>query len=278
MSRAQNVTDADSDIQRYLISVAGTIGDFLGEALVGIYVHGSLAMGSFHRETGDADLLVVLRGALHPEMREGLAHVLLRLSDARPMPGDIEVTVIQERHAREYQHPMPFEVHYSSAWRDRIASGEVDYLANDTDLDLAAHVTAVRERGVRLFGPPPRSIFGPVPWFAYINALEADFNWAGERAKRQPAYAILNACRTLHGATQRDVRILSKDEGAQWALQSLPEEFAPLVRQAIDEYRGIPQSAAFDSARVNALRDYVRVRAQPAFDRANDTGDGEDDA
>ncbi|MGZ3551744.1 MAG: aminoglycoside adenylyltransferase domain-containing protein [Vulcanimicrobiaceae bacterium] len=278
MSRAQSVTDADHDIQRYLVGIAGNLGDLLGDTLVGVYVHGSLAMGSYHRERSDIDILAVVDGRLHPEMREAVAQLFVRISDMRPTPGDIEATVVQDRYARSYEHPMPFEVHYSSGQRKRITAGESDYTQNPTDLDLAAHITNARERGVRIFGPEPRSVFGPVPWFAYINALEADFNWAGERAKSDPLYAILNACRTLYGATQRDLRVLSKDEAARWALESIPREFEPLVREALDVYRGASRATEFDAKRVAALREYVHERALPAFDRASDTGDDEEDA
>jgi hypothetical protein len=277
VSRAQSVTDADHDIQRYLVGIAGNLGELLGDALVGVYVHGSLAMGSFHRERSDIDILAVVRTRLHPQMREAVAQLLVRLSEMRPIPRDIEVIVIQERYARSYEHPMPFEVHYSSTLRDRIAAGNVDYTKDATDLDLAAQIANVRERGVRLVGPEAGTLFGPVPWFAYVNALEADFDWAGERANSDPVYAVLNACRTLHGTTQRDLHVLNKDEAGRWALESMPADFAPLVREALDVYRGALETVAFDPTRVAALRAYVRERAQPAFDRASDTGEEEED-
>lgn len=278
MSRAQSVTDADHDIQRYIIGVTGNLGELLGDALVGVYVHGSLAMGSYHRERSDIDVLAVVQHALHPEIREAVAQLFVRLSDMRPVPGDLEATVVQERYARSYTHPTPVEVHYSSSRRKAIAAGAVDYTQTPTDLDLAAQITNVRERGVRIVGPEPRTIFGPVPWFAYINALEADFKWAGERAGSDPVYAILNACRTLHGATQHDLRVLSKDEAGRWALDAMPQEFSPLIRDALDVYRGTSEAVRFDPARVAALREYVRERAQPAFGRASDSGDDEEDA
>ena len=278
MSRAQSVSDADNDIQRYIVGIAGNLGELLGDGLVGVYVHGSLAMGSYHRERSDIDVLAVVKNKLHPEVREAVAQLFVRLSNMRPVPGDIEATVVQERYARSYEHPMPFEVHYSSEEHDSIAAGEVDYAQDRTDLDLAAQIMNARERGVRVFGPEARSLFGPVPWFAYINALEADFNWTAERAQSDPLYAILNACRTLYGATQRDLHVLSKEEAARWALDAVPAEFTPLIRNALDTYRGTSGDTAFDPSSVARLREYVHERVRPAFERASDTGDDEEDA
>jgi predicted nucleotidyltransferase len=95
-SRAQSVADADRDLRQYLIRIAGTLGDALGDTLVGLYVYGSLATGSYHRERSDIDLIGVVSRKLDPDERERIARLLVRLSDARPAPGDIEVTVIQE--------------------------------------------------------------------------------------------------------------------------------------------------------------------------------------
>ena len=38
----------DPEVQRYLDSVVSTLRDRLGAGLVGVYLHGSLAMSGFH--------------------------------------------------------------------------------------------------------------------------------------------------------------------------------------------------------------------------------------
>lgn len=276
--RAQSVADADRDLRQYLIRVAGTLGDLLGDTLTGLYVHGSLATGAFHRERSDVDLIAVVSRKLTPKERESVARLLVRLSDARPTWGDIEVTVLQDRYARAFEHPLPYEVHYASHEHERIRRGRIDYSSDPVSVDLAAQIVEARERGVTLVGGPPASVFGPVPWHAYIGALEADLNWAERRIEEKPVYAILNACRILHGAGSRAMSPLNKDEAGTWALQSVPSAFHSIVNDALQLYRGTkgPDDVVFSAADIAAFYEYVRERAQPAFSRAADTGEDDD--
>jgi hypothetical protein len=275
--RAQSVADADRDLRQYLIRIAGTLGDLLGEKLVGLYVHGSLATGAFHRERSDVDLLGVVSRKLTAREREAVARTLVRLSDARPTWGDIEVSIVQERYARAFEHPLPYEVHYSSAGHEDIRHGRIDFTRDETNVDLAAQLVEARERGVTLVGPPPASLFGAVPWHAYINALEADFNWTRPFVMEKPVYAILNACRILHGATGTAMSTLNKDEAGVWALQTVPRMYHSIINDALQIYRGSksPDDVVFHERDIVALREYVRERSHAAFARASDDGDDE---
>jgi streptomycin 3"-adenylyltransferase len=143
---------------------------------------------------------------------------------------------------------------------------------------LAANIVETRERGVTLVGPAPDSLFGPVPWHAYINALEADFQWARSFIAEQPVYAVLSACRILHGTTTPAMRSLNKDEAAVWALQNVPRMYHSVINDALQIYRGTKSSddVVFLERDVIALREYVRERSRAAFERASDSGEEED--
>jgi streptomycin 3"-adenylyltransferase len=275
--RGRSVSDADRDVKQYLIRIAAGLGEVLGENLTGLYVHGSLATGAYHRERSDIDLIAVTSGKLTASLREMLGRALVRLSDERPVPGDIEVNVVQERYARAFEHPMPYEVHYSSAWHERFRRREFDFAVDRTNVDLAANIVEVRERGVPLLGPPPQLMFGPVPWHAYINALEADFEWARLHVADMPVYAVLSACRILHGATSRTASALNKDEAAVWALETVPRMYHSIVNDALQLYRGSKslEDVVLVERDVIAFREYVRERARGAFERASDTGEEE---
>ena len=277
-SRPQSVADADRDLRQYLIRIAGTLGDKLGDALTGLYVHGSLATGSYHRERSGIDLIAVVSRKLSAHEREGVARLFVRLSDERPVPGDISITVVQERYARSFEHPMPYEVHYGAAWHERIRHGAVEFTREETAPDLAAKIVDVRERGVTLVGPPPESLFGPVPWHAYINALEVEFRSARRAVTEQPVYAILGACRTLHGTTTPAMKSLNKEEAGVWALQTVPRMYHSVINDALQLYRGTKSldDVVLMERDIVALREYVRERSQSAFDRASDTGADEE--
>ena len=276
-SRSQSVTDADRDIRQFLIRIAAVLGDALPETLVGLYVHGSLATGSFHRESSDIDLIAVSSRTLEPGERELLARALVRLSDERPMHGDIEVSVVQERYARRYEHPMPYELQYSSAYHEPFRRHTFDFSQQHVNVELAVQMLETRERGFTLVGPPPDRMFGPVPWHAYIAGLHADFDWAASRVTKLPAYAVLNACRILHGASGPAMSVLNKDEAGRWALQATPQTYHPVILDALNVYRGTKSidDVVFDEAHVEALRAYVFERARPAFERAEDSGEDE---
>jgi streptomycin 3"-adenylyltransferase len=277
MTRGRSVADADRDVRQFLIQIAAALGEVLKDNLTGLYVYGSLATGSFHRERSGIDLIAVAATKLSPPQREHVARVLVRLSDARPTYGDIEVYVIQERYARAFEHPLQYELHYSSRYHEEFRRRRFDFVQDRTSADLAASIVETRERGVTLVGAPPDRLFGPVPWHAYINALEADFRWASARVNEMPVYAVLSACRVLHGTTSRSMNALNKDEAAVWALQNVPQSYHSIINDALQLYRGTKSidDVVLTQRDIGAFRDYVRERSQPAFARASDTGDEE---
>ncbi len=277
--RGRSVADADRDVRLYLIRVAGKLGDVLGEDLTGLYVHGSLATGAYHRERSSIDLIAIVARKLTQAEREAVARALLGLSDSRPTWGDIEVAVLQERYARNFAHPLPYEVRYGSSVHEAIRLGRVDYSRDECSIDLAARFLESRERGLTLVGPPAASLFGPVPWYAYVNALEADFNRARRSAREMPVRALLDACRVLHGTTTTNaMNVLNKDEAGVWALETVPSQYRGAINDALRIYRGAksPDDVVFAQSDIAAFHEYVRERAQPAFTRACDGGDDEE--
>lgn len=276
--RAQSLADADRDVRQYLIRIAGTLGDVLGDALSGLYLHGSLATGAFHRERSSVDLLALTSRRLTVRERDQVARALVLLSGARPLRRDIDVFVVQERFARSYRHPMPYEVHYKSELLHSIRRREIDYSVDATSLELAARMIETRERGVTLVGPPPPTVFGPIPWYAYMAALEADFSSGREELEKMPADMVLNACRILHASTSSAIVSLNKDEAASWAMSTVPRMYHSVINDALQLYRGNKSSddIVFPEQAVVAFREYVRERCRPAFSRAHDTGEDED--
>lgn len=277
MSPGRRVADADRDVRQYLVRVAAGLGGVLPDKLAGLYVHGSLATGSFQRDRSDIDLIAVTNRKLTAGQREAVARTLVQLSDARPIRGGIEVNVIQERYARAFEHPLPYEVHYSSRYHEDIRHGRIDFAEDRTNVDLAANLLEARERGVALLGPSPEAMFGPVPWHAYVSALEADFRWARPLVKKMPVYAVLSACRILHGTTSRSMSVLNKDEAATWALQSVPRMYHSIINDALQLYRGTKtvDDVVLVERDIIAFREYVLERSQAAFERASDTGEEE---
>lgn len=236
-------------VRTQIISLLDPLQAILEDSLVGIYLHGSLAMGCFNPERSDIDLLVVTRQGMPTETKRQVAELLLRSSKA---PRPIEISFVVENDLHALQHPMPLDLHYSEDWREKYQ----EELSSGTwkkwnerplkDPDLAAQLTALSHRGICLFGRPIQQVIPPVPEEYYITSIVGDFNWARERMDKNPVYFVLNACRVY--AYLLENRIFSKDEAGAWALRRLPKGYQDLVAQALDTYRGQLTGAHFDKA------------------------------
>lgn len=207
--------------------------------MIGVYLHGSLAMGAFNPCRSDIDLLVVNRHRLTSEQKMLLAGILLRIS-AHPAP--LEISFLCQKDIIPWQYPTPYDFHYSETWRESLQTAlnshtiETSKLPLPVDDDLAAHITVLHQRGCCLWGAPIHSVFPIVPPVDLLDSLQKDFHWALERKDQLSMYLTLNICRTL--AYLQDGKIRSKDEGGVWALNHLPKSFHPLITSALRAYRG----------------------------------------
>ncbi len=213
----------------------------LGDNLVGIYLHGSAAMGCFHEESSDIDLLVVVKTAIPAEIKYRYMEMAIKLHHLASKKG-IEFSVVRQGVCRPFIYPTPFELHFSAAhsgWYERDPFGYVDKM-NGTDKDLAAHFTIVYHRGKCLYGKEIRDVFEKVREEFYFDSIWNDIENAVEEIATNPTYFILNLCRVL--AYKRDGLILSKQEGGFWGVKNVPGEYRHLIVQALDEYISDKQS------------------------------------
>src|SRR4051794_1050631 len=133
-------------IKDFLNEFVQVFWDTFGENLVGIYVHGSLAMESFNPVSSDVDLLVVVRDRLSVEEKGAVGQQLLRLSEQAP-PSGLEMSILTLASLSNFQYPTPYELHFSNDNKDRFAEGTIDFSSDLTDPDLAAHFVITKARG-----------------------------------------------------------------------------------------------------------------------------------
>jgi len=205
----------------------------LVDDLVGVYLHGWGATGCFNLDRSDIDLLVVSRQTLAPEQRRAVAELLLARSGA---PYPVELTLLTTEQLQPWRHPTPFEFHYSESWRaslaQQLADGDLPSRAL-TDPDLAAHITVLQARGQVIVGAPIHEVFPEVPEADFHQVILADLDWI--RAHSTQIYGVLNACRIL--AYLDGQGLLSKAEGADWALENVPVTYRATIAQARSAYR-----------------------------------------
>jgi len=246
------------DVREQVYRLLDGLRAALADNLTGVYLHGSLAMACFNPARSDVDLLVIADQAMPVETKRDLAWLLLDISRC---PSSVELSCLSRADLVPWRYPTPFDFHYSEKWRDayvRDLAGDGWREWNAThrcDEDLAAHIAVTRRRGVCLYGPPVADVFPAVPRRDFLASVLADVlspEFGLDAVANNPAYVVLNACRTL--AYLRSGEILSKDEGGVWALQALPGRFHPTLAAALDAYRdsagdgGLSKEAAAEFA------------------------------
>lgn len=183
--------------------------------LVGIYAHGSAALGGFG-PASDLDILVVVTGdvADWPALANRL---LTNAGEPRPL----ELSVVEARACADPAPPWPYLLH--------VDSGEARYALDPGagDPDLISHYAVARAAGIPLAGQPAVDVFGRVPRADLLNYLRTELRWGCEHADQR--YAVLNACRASAYAVEG--LLLSKIDGARWWLDHFGP--APLVDAAL---------------------------------------------
>jgi predicted nucleotidyltransferase len=227
----------------------------LGDDLVGVYVHGSLALGCFNEARSDVDVVVVTARPLTEDERFAAADLFLRIS-ARPY--GLEAHVVTTDQLRPWRYPPPYDFHYSESHRERLALDPEVALERpkEGDPDLAAHVDVVRARGVTLLGPSPLEVFPAVPRADLEDALRRDLDWC--RSVRSALYGVLSPCRVW--AALETGELHSKASGAEWALPRLPAALRPPVERALASYRGAGEPIGLDEEERQRLLDHIEGR------------------
>ena len=275
MQHPQKWPNVDINLRVYLDNFVELLKHHLKEQLVGVYLHGSLATGSYYFPKSDMDLIVVVSEKLSSEIARELNISIAHYSDARPTVGAIELSVITSSVAKNIPNPIPYEVHYSLFWHDRILNDDVQYGIPQYDTDLFTHLLYVKKRGCCLYGEPINNVFGDVKWDDFMFSVLDDLKWilADENIIESPHYCILNICRCFQLLSENSENIYSKDEGGEWGLRHLPETFKPLIICALSIYRSqdLVDEADRKTGGIHwnkeeliAFRDYSRYRLHKA--------------
>jgi Domain of unknown function (DUF4111)/Nucleotidyltransferase domain len=193
--------------------VAGVCIELIPD-LVGVYVHGSVALGGFG-PASDLDVLVVADGSA--DWRT-LGSQLLTQGGR---PRTLELSVVQAEACAHPAQPWPYRLH--------VNSGESRFNPDPGagDPDLVAHYAVARAVGVAIVGPPAADVFGRVPAAELTEYFRGELRSGVEQSDQR--YAVLNACRAT--AFSEEQRLLSKTDGARWWLRRFGPE--PLVTEAL---------------------------------------------
>ncbi|GKX66465.1 aminoglycoside adenylyltransferase domain-containing protein [Inconstantimicrobium mannanitabidum] len=241
-------------VTEILNKIVNSYKDILKDNLVGIYLHGSLAMNCFNPTSSDIDFLVVIKEKLDfKEMRQ-LVDVLLNLSEVGPKKG-FEMSVLLEKDTKNFKYPTHFVLHFSDFHKDRYINQPNYICGGFEDHDLAAHIVILRERGICLYGSPIKDIFQEVPKKYYIEAIKSDIEDSKTEIQNNPIYYILNLCRVL--CFLQDGKICSKKEGGEWAIINLPEKFKDVIQGALNNYSDANNVFSVNSKNLVGFADHM---------------------
>ena len=244
---------------------SGLLG-LLADELIGLYVHGSLALGCFNAARSDVDVLAVTARPLSDDERYALADLFLRIS-ARP--SGIEAHVVTLAQLTPWRYPPSYDFHYGESRRERLVLEPDGVLERpvEGDPDLAAHYDVVRAAGIALVGPPPQEVFPEVPRADLEDALRRDLEWC--RGVKSALYGVLSPCRIW--AALETGQLHSKASRGEWALPRLPPDLRPPVERALASYRGSGEPIALDEDDRRRLLSYVERRLS-AVEDVSETG------
>lgn len=217
----------------------------LGNNLIGMYLHGSLASGDFDPETSDIDFVVVISQKLDDETISALQNLHNRLQDSdSKWAKKLEGTYIPQKEFRRYNPddgPFPCT-----------NEGEFYLAGHESHWVLARHL--LRESGVVVSGPNPRDLIDPISVNDIQQAILGFLNewWSpmlsNSTRLQNPeyqAYTILTMCRALY--TLENGKIASKPISAKW-VQKEHNQWQNLIKWALSWNQNI-QEDKFDETK-----------------------------
>ncbi|WP_096189610.1 aminoglycoside adenylyltransferase domain-containing protein [Evansella halocellulosilytica] len=221
------------DIQAYLNKIVHVFRERLDENLVGVYLHGSLAMGCFNPDKSDVDLLVIIKNKIPYEKKKCIVNEFLNVTRGRK--NQLEMSIILEDYLHHFVHPTPFELHYFHSQyltdKNYVCGGD-----GFDDPDLAGHIVVTYERGMTLYGEEIKKIFKPIEQKYYIDSIVNDIKDAPAKIGDNPVYFTLNLCRVLYYL--KEGAVSSKAEAGEWAVANLPGQYRKLVNHFLYVYKG----------------------------------------
>lgn len=257
-----------SDVNAVLHALLSSIQTILGSQFRALYLSGSLARGDFAADRSDIDIVVVTETELSDDFLSALRAMHARFNaGGSPWATEVEAAYIPLGALRRYDP--------ADACHPHIERGAGETLERD-DLNSGwiLQRSILREHGVVVAGPDPRTLIDPVHPDDLRRAVVTlmDEWWGPMRDDPTPlhrwqigyhAYAVLTMCRMLY--TLDFGVVISKPAAARWAQATLDGRWDALIERAL-AWRKDRQSMPSDDAvrETLALIEYTWTRCRAA--------------
>lgn len=225
---------ANLQIDETLAELLAGSRTLLGDNFFGMYLFGSLASGDFHPETSDIDFVVVTKAEVGAQARDGLGALNQRVQAmASPWAAKLEGSFLPLHVFKDFNPAC-------TAFPTIGMGGR--YGLDHKGIEHAIQRFMLREHGIALAGPEPRTFIGPVGaeelkqetrnllWGWWQARLEDPVRM---RRRGYQAYAVLTMCRMLY--TLETGGVVSKPAAARWAREKLADgNWRGLIDRALD--------------------------------------------
>jgi predicted nucleotidyltransferase len=229
----------DDEDQQQLDRVVKLVREVLGPDVVGAYLFGSAVLGGL-RPQSDLDVLVVSTRPTSRAEKQRLVDPLLAISGRRAGEGRrwrrVELTIVVESEIKPWRYPPSFDFQYGDWLRREFESGNVEPWPTTTNPDVAALITMVLLADRPLFGPPPATVFDPVPQEDVVRANVGDIDALLDDLEPDTTNVVLTLARIWTTVATGDIR--SKDSAADWALERLDRDHRAVLVRARAIYIG----------------------------------------
>lgn len=221
------------DVNEILDLLLITAKEVLQDQFIGMYLYGSLSSRDFNPKSSDIDFLVVTKSALSDKIVSELETMHNRIWNtgmkwAVKLEGSYVHKDLIRRHDPDGA-PCP-----------TVNEGKFFVDKRGSDWIIQRHI--IRECGVVLEGPDPRTLIDPVSpedirsaimgilhewWFPMLD----DPSWLRDGVSGYRSFAVITMCRVLHALEHG--MIVSKPKAIHWARENLDNTWQQLINKAV---------------------------------------------
>lgn len=251
------------EVNALLAALLENVRSVLGDRFIGMYLDGSLACGGFDADS-DIDFVVIVDREIDPAGLAALQAMHARIAASEsPWALQLEGSYIPAAAIRRYRPPDVLHPNLERGPGERLK-------VVGHDEDWIVHRHNLREHGIPLAGPDPRTLIDPVPPGELRDAMRTILRkwWAGFLGERAPrlqnrgyqSYAVLSMCRILY--TLETGAVASKRAAADRAKTFLSADRGRLIDRAWDGRRHPGDPARAED--VAETQEFIRETLQAA--------------
>lgn len=226
-----------ADVNAVLRDFLAHIQAIIGDQLRGMYLIGSLALGDFDPHSSDIDFVVVTADELPEAAFLALREMHMRFAaSGSPWATKIEAVYIPQA-ALRHSGATPTTARYP-----QIEKGGTLALERLEDA-WSAQCYTLRECGVVIAGPGPRTLLDPVDpdamrregvaimeqWLDQARHDPSWLEWLCQR--RNQVFVVQTLCRLLY--THETGAVASKPAATRWARRRVDEHWAALIARSV---------------------------------------------